>query len=166
MSVVSVFLRSSSLPFSLRWTFNMSCSSRLTFLLSSHLTNQWRDGLVPARALDPRRWLKGSQLWERECLPAIYLSHEWFYLKRVTRDGKLKRLLINLWPSTRSRLWGERKSECSENTLEVRLRSTETQPVYNICSKGGRRDWCPLRQPDFPRSTAQGIYPDGKPSGY
>ena len=22
------------------------------------------------------------------------------------------------------------------------------------CSRGGRRDWCPLRQPDFPRSTA------------
>ena len=25
------------------------------------------------------------------------------------------------------------------------------------CNRGGRRDWCPLRQPDFPRSTAQGI---------
>ena len=25
------------------------------------------------------------------------------------------------------------------------------------CSRGGRCDWCPLRQPDFPRSTAHGI---------
>ena len=25
------------------------------------------------------------------------------------------------------------------------------------CSRCGRRDWCPLRQPDFPKSTAQGI---------
>ena len=53
-------------------------------------------------------------------------------------------------------LWG-RKPECPEETLEIRLRSTETQSTYNICSRGGRRDWCPLRQPDFPRSTAQGI---------
>jgi len=37
------------------------------------------------------------------------------------------------------------------------LRSTETQSTYNICSRGERRDWCPLRQPDFPRSTAPGI---------
>ena len=36
-----------------------------------------------------------------------------------------------------------------------------------FCSRGGRRDWCPLCQPDFPRSTAQGNnYPDGHPSRY
>ena len=35
-----------------------------------------------------------------------------------------------------------------EETLEVRLRSTETQFTYYICSRGGRRDWCPLRQID------------------
>ena len=40
--------------------------------------------------------------------------------------------------------------ECPEETLEVRLRSTETQSTYNICSRSGRRDWCPQRQPDFP----------------
>ena len=45
---------------------------------------------------------------------------------------------------------GGRKPECQEKTLEVRLRSTETQPTYNICSRVGRRDWCPLRQSDFP----------------
>ena len=28
--------------------------------------------------------------------------------------------------------------EYPEKTLEVRLRSTETQPTYNICSRGGR----------------------------
>ena len=28
-------------------------------------------------------------------------------------------------------------------TVEVRLRSTKTQPTYNICCRGGRRDWCP-----------------------
>ena len=49
-----------------------------------------------------------------------------------------------------SRFWGERKPEFPEKTLEVRLRSTETLPTDNICSRGGRRDWCPLRQPDFP----------------
>ena len=27
-----------------------------------------------------------------------------------------------------------------EETLEVRLRSTETQSTYNICCRGGRRD--------------------------
>ena len=58
---------------------------------------------------------------------------------------------------TRSQFWGGRKPECPEETLEVRLRSTETQSTYNIGSRGGRRDWCPLRQPDFPRSTAQSI---------
>ena len=36
--------------------------------------------------------------------------------------------------------------------------------TYNICSTGGRRDWWPLRQPDFPKSTEQWIYPDGHPS--
>ena len=30
--------------------------------------------------------------------------------------------------------------ECPEKTLEVRLRSTETQSTYNICSRGGRCD--------------------------
>ena len=39
------------------------------------------------------------------------------------------------------------------------LRSTETQPTYNICCRGGRRD-------RFPTSTAQEIYPDGHPSRY
>ena len=27
-----------------------------------------------------------------------------------------------------------------EKTLEVRLRSTETQPTYKVCSRGGGRD--------------------------
>ena len=49
-----------------------------------------------------------------------------------------------------SRFWGGRKPEYPEKTLEVRLRSTETQSLYNIYSGGGRRDWCSLRQPDFP----------------
>ena len=33
---------------------------------------------------------------------------------------------------TRSQFWGERKPECPEKTLEVRLRSIETQSTYNI----------------------------------
>ena len=32
--------------------------------------------LEPARALDPRRWPRGSQLWERECICGFY---EFFY---------------------------------------------------------------------------------------
>ena len=35
---------------------------------------------------------------------------------------------------------GGRKPECPEKTLEVRLRSTETQSTNNIFSRGGRRD--------------------------
>ena len=67
---------------------------------------------------------------------------------------------------TRCQFWGGRKPECPKKTLEVRLRSTETQSTYNIVcglnsSRGGRRDWCPLRQPDFPRSTAQDILSRG-----
>ena len=50
--------------------------------------------------------------------------------------------------STWSQFWGGRKPDCPEKTLEVRLRSTETQFTYYICSRGGRRDWCPLRQID------------------
>ena len=51
-----------------------------------------------------------------------------------------------------SRFWGGRKLVCPEKTLKVRLRSAATQPAYNSvnCRRGVRRDWCPLRQPDFP----------------
>ena len=49
-----------------------------------------------------------------------------------------------------SQFWWGRKPECPEETLEVKLRSTETQSTYNICSWGGRRDRCSQRQPDFP----------------
>ena len=35
-------------------------------------------------------------------------------------------------PGTRSQFCGERKPGCPEETLEVRLRSTETQSTYNI----------------------------------
>ena len=48
--------------------------------------------------------------------------------------------------------------------VEVMLRSTETRSTYSICSRGGRRDWCPLPQPDYLWSTTQGIY--GHPSRY
>ena len=34
----------------------------------------------------------------------------------------------------------ETGAEYPEKTLEVKLRSTETQPTYNICGRGGRRD--------------------------
>ena len=54
--------------------------------------------------------------------------------------------------------WGGRKPECPEETLEVRLRSTETQSTYNTCSRGGRREWCPLRQPDIPRYRSQSVH--------
>ena len=60
--------------------------------------------------------------------------------------------------STGSQFWGGRKRECPEKTLEVRLRSTETQSTYNICSRGGRHDWCPLRQPGFPGGMHLGGY--------
>ena len=32
------------------------------------------------------------------------------------------------------------KPECPEKLKSARLRLTETQPTYNICSGGGRRD--------------------------
>jgi len=40
--------------------------------------------------------------------------------------------------------------ECPEKILKVRLRSTETQLTYNICSRGGWHDLSPLHLPDFP----------------
>ena len=49
--------------------------------------------------------------------------------------------------------WTILRSEWPERTLEVRLGTTETQSTHNICSKGGRRHWCSLRQLDFPDSS-------------
>ena len=43
-------------------------------------------------------------------------------------------------PLSRSQFRGGRKPECPDETLEVRLRSTETQSTYNICSSGEMRD--------------------------
>ena len=43
-------------------------------------------------------------------------------------------------PLSRSQFSGGRKPECPEETLEVRLRPTETQSTYYICSRGERRD--------------------------
>ena len=43
----------------------------------------------------------------------------------------------NTWPSVIPEV---NFDECPEETLEVRLRSTETQSTNNTCSRGGRRD--------------------------
>ena len=43
-------------------------------------------------------------------------------------------------PLSWSQFRGGRKPECPEETLEVRLRSTETQSTDYICSRGERRD--------------------------
>ena len=43
-------------------------------------------------------------------------------------------------PLSKGHFRGGRKPECSEETLEVRLRSTETQSTDYICSRGERRD--------------------------
>ena len=51
-----------------------------------------------------------------------------------------------------------RKPECPEKTLKARLRSTETQSTYNICSRGGRCDRCALRQPGFPKKYSTGYF--------
>ena len=68
---------------------------------------------------------------------------------------------IARWTRLEVDFWVGKKPECPEKTLEVRLRSTATQCTYNIWSRGGRRDLCPL-----PRSTSQGSYLDGHPSRY
>ena len=62
------------------------------------------------------------------------------------------------WPISDISLVGVSKPLTTVITaIEVRLRSTEIQPTYNICSTGGRRDWWPPHQPDFPRSTTREI---------
>ena len=56
-----------------------------------------------------------------------------------------------------SRFWWRMKSEYTERILEVRLRWTDIQPSYNICSRGGRREWWTPRQPNSTRNTAREI---------
>lgn len=56
------------------------------------------------------------------------------------------------------------KSDYQEKTLDVRMRSTETEPIYNDC-KGGRGDWWPQHQPDSLWDTAR-RFSGGHPSSY
>lgn len=56
------------------------------------------------------------------------------------------------------------KSDYQEKTLDVRMRSTETESVYNDC-RGGKGDWWPQHQPDSLRDTAR-RFSDGHPSSY
>jgi len=54
-----------------------------------------------------------------------------------------------------SRLWGERSAQ--RKPSKSGWDRVKVSPHTTFCNRGGRRDWCPLYQPDFPRSTAQGI---------
>ena len=71
-------------------------------------------------------------------------SYIYIYIYHYTSTPSIRGLCA------RSQFWWGRKPECPEETLEVKLRSTETQSTYNICSRGGRRDRCSQCQPDFP----------------
>ena len=79
--------------------------------------------------------------------PVAFWRRRSLYLKRVALNSQR---LMDLWPSSCiqsnwNRLgvnfWWGRKPECPEETLEVRLRSTETQSTYKICCRGERSDW-------------------------
>ena len=69
-------------------------------------------------------------------------------------------------PGIRSQFCGGRKPEYPEETLEVRLRLTETQSTYNIVVEVEGVIDVHYASLTFPRSTAQGIYLDGHPSRY
>ena len=65
------------------------------------------------------------------------LTRKWFSGRSCIRSNWNK-LGVSFEEGGNRSAW--RKPECPEETLEVRLRSTETQSTYNIFSRGGRRD--------------------------
>ena len=101
--------------------------------------------------------------------PVPFWRRRSLYLKRVALNNQR---LMSLWPSSCIQsiwnrlgvnVWWGRKRECPEETLKVRLRSTQTQSTYNICSRGGRSDWFfslwyvkwPSIRNQYPRDTAK-----------
>ena len=58
------------------------------------------------------------------------------------------------------------RSCCGGHRTEVRLRSTEIQPTYNICSRGGRRDLITTTPTWLAKEQSTGDFLDGPPSSY
>ena len=79
-------------------------------------------------------------------------SHDCYFNMAMGLDSAVG----NIWSANRPFLLSEtelRRTQLNE------AGSTETQHTYNICCRGGKRDWCP-------RSTAHKFYTDSHPSRY
>ena len=81
-------------------------------------------------------YLPHHKLYVRNFLPknntVIINNNNFEYLSRITLQYKVLLSTGSCKLDFRSQFWGGRKPECPEKTLEVRLRSTETQSTYNI----------------------------------